>query len=136
MIYSYENIGNMRKFILDHYPNADKGYHAKVAKMKYKQVYAICKSLEERDARNKERAKHPTQADIMIMEKDNKKSESQPHQINIFEYLINKQAAEEKFPYEIKEEDDKIFGLVENEWIEFDSEKEYSDYIKEERANI
>ena len=132
MIYSYENIGNMRKFILDHYPNADKGYHAKVARMKYKQVYAICKSLEERDARNKERAKHPQPVDLMIMD-EKKKDDPQPHQINIFEYMINKQAAEEKYPYEIKEEDDKIFGLVGKKWVEFESEKEYSDYLSQER---
>lgn len=139
----------MRKFILDHYPNAEQGYHAKVSKMKYKQVYAICKSLEERDARNAKLA-----VDAI---KERKNEEQQPHQINIFEYMINKQAAEEKFLYEIKEEEDKIFdrqtseenfpyefkeenyqffGLVGKRWMEFESEKEYSDYIKEERANI
>ena len=129
MIYSYENIGNMRKFILDHYPNADKGYHAKIARMKYKQVYAICKSLEERDARNRERAKHP-----QPVATDNKNHE--PHQINIFEYMVNKQAAEETFPYEVKEEDDKIFGLVGKRWMEFESEKEYSDYLRQQRYYI
>ena len=119
--YSADEVAKMRQIILDHLPNAGDEYKAKLKKMPYNQLYAMSRSMLERDAKKK-------------IEAERKKNE--PHQMTLFEWQAKIDCVEKMYPYGFRTEDDRYYGLVKDRWMEFVSEEEYEEYLHDEKKYV
>lgn len=114
-------IDEMRCKIIDAYPGLK--WRDKCLRMPTNQVYAVYKSLEARNFDTTKKA-------------ENVEPEESIHQIDMFEFIAFLKVAEKEVPYEFKEEDDRFFGKVNGEFMEFESESQYRSYINEERYSL
>ena len=114
----------MRAKISEVYPG--KKWHERCAKMSTNQVVAVYRSLEKKNF----------DRNYGVTKKTAEPEENEPHQMDIFEYMIIREAEEKRKSiesidkdYEFKENDHKFYGRVNGKFIEFESEAEYMKYL-------